>query len=72
MPFSYQPLWDILYKQKMSRRELARRTHMSLNTLYRMGKNDYISLKWVDAICTELHCTPNDIMEHIPSEREPE
>ncbi len=72
MPFQYDRLWKLLQKRGISQKELACKVDISTRTLTRMRQNDYVALKIIDAICTELHCTPNDIMEHIPSEREPE
>lgn len=72
MPFQYDRLWKLLQKRGISQKELAYKVGISTRTLTRMRQNDYVALKIIDAICTELHCTPNDIMEHIPSEREPE
>lgn len=71
MPFSYNPLWKLLIDKNMSRRELARQLNLSTSTLTHMGRGDYISLKVLDKICTALHCTPNDIMEHVPPREEP-
>ena len=68
MPFSYKPLWKQLVDLDMTRKEFAKMSGISVSTLTRMGRNDYISLKIVDDICSLLNCTPNDVMEHVTEE----
>lgn len=63
--FSFKPLWKLLIDHDMNKAELTRRLGISPSTVNRMTHNQYISLEILDAICTELDCTPNDVIEHI-------
>ena len=66
MPFNYKPLWKQLIDLDMTKKAFAKKVGISISTLNRMGRNEYISLKIIDDICVMLQCTPNDVIEHIP------
>lgn len=53
-----------LAKNNMSRYELAKRINVSYPTIDSIYKERSSSIKFeiLEAICTELHCTPNDIL----------
>lgn len=53
-----------LAKNNMSRYELAKRINISYPTIDNIYKEKSISIKFeiLEAICIELHCTPNDIL----------
>ena len=65
MAFSYKPLWKKLIDLDMKKKDFAKLVGISTSTLNRMGRNEYISMKIIDDICRALHCTPNDVMEHV-------
>lgn len=53
-----------LAKNSMSRYELAKRINISYPTIDNIYKEKSTSIKFeiLEAICIELHCTPNDIL----------
>ena len=60
----------MLAKRKMRSNELAERiglTQANLSIL-KTGKAKAIRLSTLDAICSELQCTPGDILEYKPDE----
>ena len=53
-----------LKQNNMSRYELAKRigvTYPTIDAIYK-GKSTSIKLEILDAICSELNCTPNEIL----------
>ena len=55
---------DILDKSGMTRYELANRIGVTYPTIDKIYKSKSTSIKFetLDALCKELHCTPNDIL----------
>ncbi|MDO4270918.1 MAG: helix-turn-helix transcriptional regulator [Eubacteriales bacterium] len=64
--FSFKPLWKLLIDKGLNKAELTRRLGISPSTMNRMSHDQYVAMEILDKICTELNCTPNDIIEHIP------
>lgn len=67
MPFDYEPLWKQLKKKGLTQKAFSQQSGISISTLTRMRRGDYVALKVIDTICNDLHCTPNDIMQHLPT-----
>ena len=65
MPFSYDPLWKLLKAKKLTQKDFAKQSGVSISTLTRMRRGEYVALKVLDVICTELHCGPAAVMDHI-------
>lgn len=63
--FSYKPLMVLLTKKGISKSQFREMTGITTNSLARLGKNEYISMKVLDRICSALHCKIEDIVEHI-------
>ena len=62
----------MLAKRKMRSNELAERiglTQANLSIL-KTGKAKAIRLSTLNAICRELQCTPGDILEYKPDEKD--
>ena len=57
---SFKPLWKLLIDRDISRQELQQRA-----TMWKMGKNDYVSLDVITKICKVLDCSVDQIMEII-------
>lgn len=70
MPFSYKPLWKMLIDLDMSKKQFSEAVEISMSTIKRMAKNEYVSLKIIDDICDKLECTPNDVLVYIPKNKE--
>ena len=63
--FSYKPLLRLLVENDMTKTQLREATGMSMNTLAKISKNEYISMATLDSICKYFHCKIEDIIEFI-------
>ena len=66
MGWSYKPLWILLVKKDMKKKNLMEAAKLSPTIIARMTKNKPIDGKTLDRICTALKCQPGDVMEHVP------
>lgn len=62
---SYNPLWKLLIDRKLKKTELRKAIGISMSTLAKMGKNEYVSMGVVNRICEYLKVQPGDIIEYI-------
>ena len=63
--FSYKPLLKLLIEKNMTKTQLREATGMSMNTLAKISKNEYVSMSTLDSICNYLHCRIEDVIEFI-------
>lgn len=63
--FSYKPLLIQLVKKEMTKTQLREAVGMSMNTLAKISKNEYVSMEVLDKICKTLDCDIEDVIEHI-------
>lgn len=63
MAVSYKRLMHLLIELEISTKELQEKANISGNVLTRIRRNEYISLESVEAICTALNCSADDILE---------
>ena len=64
--FSYKPLLKLLIDKNMTKTQLREQLSISMATLAKISKNEYISMKVLDDICSLLNCKIEDIVEHQP------
>ena len=64
--FSYKPLLKLLLDKNMTKTQLREQLGISMATLAKISKNEYISMKVLDDICSLLNCKIEDIVEHQP------
>lgn len=64
--FSYKPLLKLLIDKNMTKTQLREQLGISMATLAKISKNEYISMKVLDDICSLLNCKIEDIVEHQP------
>lgn len=62
--FSYKPLLKLLVDKNMTKTQLREQLGISMATLAKISKNEYISMKVLDDICNLLNCKIEDIVEH--------
>ncbi len=60
---SFKPLWKLLIDRDISRHELQLKAGVSRSTMWKMGRNDYVSLDVITKICKALDCSVDQIME---------
>ena len=64
--FSYKPLLKLLIDKNMTKTQLREQLGISMATLAKISKNEYISMKVLDDICSLLNCKIENIVEHQP------
>ena len=64
--FSYKPLLKLLIDKNMTKTQLREQLGISMATLAKISKNEYISMKVLNDICSLLNCKIEDIVEHQP------
>ena len=63
---SYDRLWKTLIDKHLNKTELRDRIRISNATLAKLGKNEPVNLKIIEAICKELQCGIEDVVEITP------
>lgn len=59
----YDRLWKTLIDKHLKKTELRDKIGISNATLAKLGKNEPVNLKVIDAICRELNCDVEDVIE---------
>ena len=62
--FSYKPLLKLLIDKNMTKTQLREQLGISMATLAKISKDEYISMKVLDDICNLLNCKIEDVIEH--------
>lgn len=63
--FSYKPLLRQLLEKDMTKTQLRITTGMSMTTLAKISKNEYVSMDTLNSICKHLRCRIEDVIEFI-------
>ena len=63
MSLCYKKLWKLLIDRDISRRELQEKAGVSRSTMWKMGRNDYVSLDVITKICKAVDCSVDQIMD---------
>lgn len=69
MAFSFKPLWKVLIDKDMNKEDLRVAIKTSSATMTKMSKNEYVSMKILDDICTYLNCDISDVIQFVPNEK---
>ena len=64
--FNYKPLLKLLIDKGMTKTQLREQLGISMATLAKISKNEYVSMKVLDDICRLLSCKIEDVIEHQP------
>ena len=64
--FSYKLLLKLLIDKNMTKTQLREQLGISMATLAKISKDEYISMKVLDDICNLLNCKIEDVIEHQP------
>ena len=70
MAVSYKRLMHLMIEQDVSNTQLMRDANISANIIKKIKTGQYLALDKIESICAALNCTPNDILEFIPDEKE--
>lgn len=63
MGINYKRLWKILIDYEMNKTEMTQAVGISSSTLYKLTKDEYVSLDVLVRICTYFECQLSDICE---------
>lgn len=66
--FSFAPLMATLHRQRLSKTDLQKVISVSSATIAKISKDEFISMKVIDDICTKLNCEIEDVITHIKKE----
>lgn len=58
----YSKLWILMEKQGMNQTDLQRQIKCSSNTIGKIKRNEYISMKNLEEICKIFNCQLSDIV----------
>lgn len=64
MAFKYDKLWNKLKKLNITKKELILSAKINSETLSKLSKNKYVSLKTIDKLCEFFECNISEIMEY--------
>ncbi len=70
MAVSYKRLMHLMIERDISNAQLMRDANISANIIKKIKTGQYMALDKIESICAALNCTPNDILEFIPDEKE--
>lgn len=62
---SYKPFWNTIKCKKISTYTLRKKYKISPNTLTRMNKGQYLSLRTIEDLCRILDCGIEDIAQYV-------
>lgn len=62
---SYKPLLHTLLDKGYKKTDLYHLIGASSTTVAKISKNEYLSLKIIDDICTALNCKIEDVVQHL-------
>lgn len=65
MVISYNKLWAIIDKRKITKKELVKRARISETTIRNMSRGEIVSLTMLARICDALHVNLGDIAEFV-------
>jgi DNA-binding Xre family transcriptional regulator len=65
MGISYKPLWILLVKKDMKKKDLMESARLSPTIVARMSKGKPIDTTTLERICAALQCQPGDVLEYI-------
>lgn len=64
MGFSYVPLWVTLAERGLKKGDLREKAGLYGNTIAKMSKNQYVSMKVLDKICEALDVPIEKVMRY--------
>ena len=63
---SYAPLWETMKRVGATTYTLQVKGHISSSTIRRLKAGDSVSTNTLDALCTILGCSLNNVIEYLP------
>lgn len=72
LSINYKPLWKLLIENDMNKTNLREAADISMSTVAKMGRNEYVALEVLERICKVFDCQFSDIVEYVPDEKKEE
>lgn len=69
MSVSYNKLWKMLIDKRMKKKQLAETANISISTLAKMVREEYVSLEVLERICNALDCDIEEIVEFVENKK---
>ena len=66
---SYAPLWETMKMRGATTYTLEKKGNISSSTIRRLKAGDSVSTNTLDALCSILECTIEDVIQYVPDER---
>lgn len=61
----YDRLWRTMKEKGITQYDLYTRYNMNRSQIHRLKHNKNVEVNTIDKLCNILHCSVEDIMEHI-------
>lgn len=65
MGVSFNKLFKLLIDRRMTKKDLREAAGISESSVWKLGKNEYVSLEVLVKVCAALHVEIGDIMEIV-------
>ena len=66
MRISYRPLWVMLAKKEITKKQHREKSGISTASLAKLGKGENLTTDVLLKICEALNCNINEIIETVP------
>ena len=63
MAISYEKLWNLMRKNKMKKKDLARAAKITQYNMAKLNRNEPIQIENYLRLCKVFHCDIGDLME---------
>jgi DNA-binding Xre family transcriptional regulator len=70
MAVSYKRLWHLLLDRDMKKKDLQSSSKLTSYAMNKLSRNETVTTDVLAKICRALDCTPDDIMEILPDDRD--
>ena len=64
MGFSYERLWELTLKRRINKTSLRDMAGITNSTLYRLSKDETVSMEALARLCEALQCQLEEIIEY--------
>ncbi len=63
MAINYEKLWDLMRKNKMKKKDLARAAQITPYSMTKLNRNEPVQIEILLRLCKVFHCDIGDVME---------
>ena len=66
----YDRLWETMKENGVTQYALIHKYHVSPSQITRLKRNESVSTHTIDMFCEILRCDVEQVMQHIPNQKE--